>query len=98
MITWLKDGNPGTGQFYQGLTEHVLFGVRGKHRGYRKLRNGKKAMGRTGFLERRPGRHSKKPDYPYEWARKVSYGPYLEMFGIGQRPGWTVWGNQIWKK
>ena len=58
-ITWLKDGNPGTGQYFQGLTEFVLFGVRGKHRGYRKLRNGKKAMGRTGFLEPRPGRHSK---------------------------------------
>jgi N6-adenosine-specific RNA methylase IME4 len=55
-------------------------------------------MGKTGFLEPRPGRHSKKPGHPYEWARKVSYGPYLEMFGIGQRPGWTVWGNQIWKK
>ena len=98
MITWQKDGNPGTGQYYQGLTEHVLFGVRGPHKGYRKLRNGNKAMGQTGFLEPRPGRHSKKPDYPYEWARKVSYGPYLEMFAIGQRPGWTLSGNQIWKK
>lgn len=98
MITWLKEGNAGTGQYYQGLTEHVLFGVRGKHRGYRKRRNGKKAMGRTGFLEPRPGRHSKKPDLPYRRAREVSYGPYLEMFSIGERPGWTVWGNQIWKK
>ena len=98
MITWMKAGNGGTGQHYRGLTEHVLFGVRGKHRGYRKLRNGKKAMGKTGFLEPRPGRHSKKPDYPYEWAGKVSYGPYLEMFGIGERPGWTVWGNGVWKK
>jgi N6-adenosine-specific RNA methylase IME4 len=98
MITWMKAGNGGTGQYYQGLTEHVLFGLRGKHRGYRKLTNGKKARGRTGFMEPRPGRHSQKPDLPYRWAREVSYGPYLDLFGIGERPGWAVWGNQIWRK
>jgi hypothetical protein len=35
---------------------------------------------------------------PYQWAKKVSFGPYLELFGIGERAGWTVWGNGVWKK
>jgi N6-adenosine-specific RNA methylase IME4 len=35
MLTWMKTGNPGLGQYHQGLTEHVLFGVRGKPRVYR---------------------------------------------------------------
>ena len=98
MVTWMKDGKGGTGQYFQGLTEHVLFGVRGEFLGYRKLRNGKKALGLTGFTAARGARHSQKPDHPYEWARKVSRGPYLELFGIGERPGWTVWGNGVWKK
>lgn len=95
-ITWLKTGNGGLGQYYQGMTEHVLFGVRGMHLEYRRLRSGKKARGLTGFVAPRQ-RHSKKPDIPYDWARQVSYGPYLELFGIGDRPGWTVWGNGIWR-
>ena len=30
MVTWLKEGQPGLGQYFRGLTEHVLFGVRGQ--------------------------------------------------------------------
>ena len=96
-LTWMKTGNPGMGQYHQGLTEHLLFGVRGKPRKYRTL-NGKRARGLTGFFQESRGRHSKKPDIVYKWARQVSYGPYLELFGIGERPGWTVWGNQIWEE
>jgi N6-adenosine-specific RNA methylase IME4 len=76
----------------------VLFGLRGGHRGYRALRNGKKARGLTGFFVEPRGQHSEKPAIVYQWARQVSYGPYLELFGIGERPGWTVWGNGVWKK
>jgi len=46
-LTWMKTGNAGMGQYHQGLTEHVLFGVRGKPRKYRTL-DGKKARGLTG--------------------------------------------------
>ena len=96
MITWMKDGVPGLGQYYRGVTEQILFGVRGKP-GYRITRDGKRAQARTGFVAPR-GRHSEKPTLPYQWARRVSPGPYWELFGIGQRPGWKVWGNQIWRK
>ena len=96
MITWLKIGNIGLGQYFRGVTEQVLFGVRGKP-GYRITRDGKRAQARTGFVAPR-GRHSEKPTLPYQWARRVSPGPYLEMFAIGKRPGWKVWGNGVWKK
>jgi N6-adenosine-specific RNA methylase IME4 len=96
MVTWLKEGRPGLGQYYRGVTEQILFGVRGQPP-YRLTRSGTRAQGRTGFVAPK-GRHSKKPLLPYQWARKVSYGPYLELFGIGERPGWTVWGNGVWKK
>jgi N6-adenosine-specific RNA methylase IME4 len=95
-ITWMKAGKIGVGQYYRGVTEHVLFGVRGKP-GYRTSRTGKRAQARTGFMAPR-GRHSQKPDQAYVWARQVSYGPYLELFAIGERPGWTVWGNGVWRK
>jgi N6-adenosine-specific RNA methylase IME4 len=56
-----------------------------------------RAQGRSGFKAPR-GRHSEKPALPYQWAKRVSPGPYLEMFAIGERPGWTVWGNEVWTK
>ena len=96
MVTWMKDGGPGLGQYFRGVTEQILFGVRGKP-SYRLTRSGKRAQGLTGFTAPR-GRHSEKPALPYQWAWKVSRGPYLELFGIGERPGWTVWGNGVWKK
>lgn len=38
--------------------------------------------------------HSRKPDEAYRRIERYSDGPYLELFGRQQRPGWTVWGNQ----
>ena len=38
--------------------------------------------------------HSRKPDEQYPLIEACSPGPYLELFGRGVRPGWTVWGNQ----
>jgi N6-adenosine-specific RNA methylase IME4 len=38
--------------------------------------------------------HSRKPDEFYRRAVEYAAGPYLELFGRQQRPGWTTWGNQ----
>lgn len=38
--------------------------------------------------------HSRKPDELYELIESCSFGPYLELFARGTRPGWTGWGNQ----
>lgn len=39
--------------------------------------------------------HSRKPDEQYERIEALCAGPYLELFGRHQRPGWTVWGNDV---
>ena len=91
-ITWLKD-RPGLGQYFRGMTEHVLFGVRGRVP-YRFLPNGRRAQGVTGFTAPRR-RHSEKPELMRDMIERVSPGPYLELFARERAPGWFVWGNEI---
>lgn len=35
-----------------------------------------------------------KPDEQYDLIEACSWGPYLELFARGTRPGWTYWGDQ----
>ena len=44
------------------------------------------------FAKRRE--HSRKPDETHDQIVSMYPGPYLELFGRWQRPGWTVWGNE----
>lgn len=37
--------------------------------------------------------HSRKPDEVRRRIERISDGPYLELFGRTQAPGWSVWGN-----
>lgn len=46
-------------------------------------------------LEATLGPHSRKPDEIYRRIERLTPGPYLELYGRRQRPGWTVWGNEI---
>jgi len=39
--------------------------------------------------------HSRKPDEIRSRIERLVAGPYLELFGREQAPGWTVWGNEI---
>jgi N6-adenosine-specific RNA methylase IME4 len=41
------------------------------------------------------GRHSEKPDEAYARIARLVAGPYLELYARKERPGWTVWGNEI---
>ena len=41
------------------------------------------------------GKHSAKPEAFQDMVETVSPGPYLELFARRQRPGWTVWGNEV---
>jgi N6-adenosine-specific RNA methylase IME4 len=99
MITWVKEGKPGLGQYFRGLTEHCIFAKRGQPT-YRVGINGKRAQGLTALLDEgrglwfkaKRGKHSEKPAQLYTWARSVSHGPYLEMFARVARPGWDSWG------
>lgn len=90
-VTWMKD-RFGLGQYYRGITEHCLFGVRGNIP-YKTL-GGKRQQGLTGFVAPRT-KHSEKPVEMYEMIEKVSPGPYLELFARSYRPDWDVWGNEV---
>jgi N6-adenosine-specific RNA methylase IME4 len=87
-ITWLKD-RFGLGQYFRGLTEHCLFGVKG-HLPY-KILNGKRQQGVTGFFAPK-GKHSEKPEEMRQMIEKVSYPPRIELFARKKTPGWVVWG------
>ncbi len=87
-----KDGGPdgrGVGFYFRNVTELVLFGVRGK-----KARTLAPGRSQVNFMATRKREHSRKPDEQYEIIEACSWGPYLELFGRGQREGWTVWGDQ----
>ncbi len=93
MITWMKD-RMGLGQYYRGMTEHCLFGVRG-NLPYRVREDGKRAQGVTGFRAPRT-EHSAKPDEMRHMIELVSYPPRLELFARGfTPPGWDAVGAEV---
>jgi N6-adenosine-specific RNA methylase IME4 len=87
-----KDGGPdgrGVGFYFRNTTELVLFGVRGKD--VRTLAPGRRQVNIIKSMKRE---HSRKPDELYSIIENCSWGPFLELFARGPRPGWTVWGDQ----
>ena len=88
-----KDGGSdgrGVGFYFRNVTEHVLFGVRGK--GARTLAPGRR---QTNLIASRKREHSRKPDELYPIIEDCSRGPFLELFARGSRPGWTSWGDGV---
>lgn len=41
--------------------------------------------------------HSRKPDETYDRIERYAAGPYLDIFGRQQRPGWSVVGDEAEK-
>lgn len=82
----------GLGQYFRGLTEHCLFGIRGKLP--YKVIDGKRQQGKTGFFEKKR-EHSRKPVQMREMIEKVSYPPFIELFARERFDGWDAWGNEI---
>jgi N6-adenosine-specific RNA methylase IME4 len=90
-----KDGGSdgrGVGFYFRNVTEMCLFGVRGP-----KARTLAPGRSQVNMIETRKREHSRKPDEQYAIIEACSPGPYLELFARGERPGWTVWGNQAEK-
>lgn len=94
-IVWQKirkDGGPdgrGVGFYFRNVTELLLFGVRGKN--VRTLGPGRTQVNTIATRKRE---HSRKPDEQYPLITSCSPGPFLEMFARGERPGWSIWGDQ----
>lgn len=87
-----KDGGSdgrGVGFYFRNVTEILLFGVRGKNA--RTLDPGRSQVN---MIQSRKREHSRKPDEQYKIIEDCSWGPRIELFSRGTRPGWTVWGNQ----
>ena len=85
----------GMGRVFRNVVEYLLICTRGK---YTKLVQSKSENGlilaEEVILAPR-GKHSEKPDAAYAAIERVMPGPYLEMFARRERPGWTVWGNEL---
>ena len=87
MLTWVKQGAPGMGNYFRINTEHVLFGVRGNCQMPPALREP------NVFYAPKAG-HSIKPASFLDLVERVSPGPYLEMFARRARFGWDFWGDE----
>lgn len=88
LLTWIKPGRGGTGWYFRGQTEHVIFGVRGG------LGIPPEKRLPNVFTASR-SRHSAKPREFYDIVEAVSPGRRLELFGRTMRPGWDVWGDGL---
>ncbi len=87
-----KDGGSdgrGVGFYFRNVTELILFGVRGKN-----ARTLKPGRTQVNYICSRKREHSRKPDEQYRLIEACSPGPFLELFARGDRPKWTIWGNQ----
>ena len=88
MLTWEKENGKGMGYWFRGVTEHVLFGVRGNVKAFRSpVKN---------LLRNKVGRHSAKPQQFHEIIESVTpQMERVELFARYERPGWKAWGNEV---
>jgi len=85
-IVWVKNSF-GTGQYFRGQHEILLFARKGNPLPFKHKKNIPSVV----FSEK--GRHSQKPKQFYSIIEKVSYAPYIELFARNKRDGWDNWGN-----
>lgn len=85
-FTWVKP-KLGLGNYLRNATEHVLFGTRGKAPVLYK------AQPNWGFFPVQE--HSRKPEEFHQIVKRVSPGPYLELFARREYPDFDIWGNEV---
>lgn len=88
LLTWVKPGRGGTGWYFRGQTEHVLFCTRGNL-------GIPPALREPNVIVAKRGRHSQKPGEFYALAGRVSPGPRVDLFARVTRTGWDAWGNEV---
>ena len=89
LVTWNKRTGPCPFGPYQIITEHVLFGYRGKAK-FDRTTLGKM---QTLFTET-PTVHSAKPDRFYQQLNSLFPGDKLDVFARQKREGFDGWGNE----
>lgn len=98
MLTWKKTSC--SGYWFMGITEHILFGVRGNVKAFR--------SGLLNFYACKSGMHSQKPSYfrnliSAAVEKTIPEPKKLElfartregMFGDFEYEGWDVYGNEV---
>lgn len=81
---WIEQ-RPGLGQYMRGMTEDLLFGVRGRLPAQKQTT--------TLLCAPRTEKHSEKPESVYERIEMVSPGPRAEFFARTRHSKqWDVWG------
>jgi len=91
MVTWAKD-KMGLGQYFRGMTEHCLFGVKGRLPYKTDPDTGKRCQGKTLLVAPRR-EHSVKPKQMREMIELVSHEPRIELFSRSSSVGWDHLGN-----
>lgn len=94
IVTWAKGRierdrliqHMGTGNYFRGATEHVLFCIRGS---LPVLNHDETTL----FLAPRT-EHSEKPQAFYDKVEHMSPGPYLDVFARKQRFNWDTFGDE----
>lgn len=76
----------GIGYWARGVSEDVMIATRGKV-------SAPRLDGFLGLIGPNV-EHSRKPQGVHAMAESTTPGPYLEVFGRYQRPGWVVFGNE----
>lgn len=82
-IFWIKP-RLGLGNYIRNASETILFATRGKAP--------VKFHGQPNWMFCPLQRHSQKPEEQYAMIRRLSDGPYLELFARHREPGWDCWG------
>lgn len=93
LLVWAKTPHGvGLGDAYRITTEFILYARRGK------LKENK--IIETTWFNWPRGKHSKKPAEFYALVEAMTPAPHnegdrLELFARQERPGWTVWGDEV---
>lgn len=74
------------GNYFRNASELCLFGTRGK--------SPVKFHAQPNWMFCPQQQHSQKPEEQYPLIRRMSYGPYLELFARYREVGWDIWGNE----
>lgn len=88
MLTWIKPGRGGTGWYFRGQTEHVIFATRGGL-------GIPAAIREPNVIHAARSRHSAKPEAFVSLVERVSPAPRLKLFARDRRLGWDAWGNEL---
>jgi N6-adenosine-specific RNA methylase IME4 len=86
-LSWHKLGRKGTGYWFAGCMEDVLFGIMGKVPAWRSMIDN--------LFDAPVQKHSRKPEKIFNIIEPYIKHPAIELFATEQREGWDAMGYDI---